>query len=380
MTDPPAVAPPQTRPVDEISDGFVESWAALSPLTATYLGIAGHDSELPDLSIDGYQAREDLIREALSRMRTADPRDERGRAAKDAFLERQTVSLERYAAKTPQSQVSVVESELHTPALRFRLDEHRGDNAWGAINARLSLIPAALSDYQRTLSHCADEGHVSARRQLAAVADQILGWTGAAGGTGNFFEGLVARADVPRTLRESLEASARSASSAYTEFASFLERDLLPRGRERDGVGREQYALESRSFLGATVDLDETYAWGWEELKRIEDEMHRVSGRIVRGRRCTDAVAALDADPARVISGKEELPRLDAGACRPDDGRAGRRPFRHPGADPPDRVLSGADERRRHLLHRPERGLVTVPAGCGGRFPRASTRSRPGRR
>ncbi len=107
------------------------------------------------------------------------------------------------------------------------------------------------------------------------------------------------------TLRDSLEASARSASAAYSDFASFLERDLLPRGRERDGVGRERYEPQSRAFLGATVDLDETYAWGWEELKRIEDDMDRVAGQIVPGGHVPEAVAALDADPRRVISGKE---------------------------------------------------------------------------
>ena len=165
---------------------------------------------------------------------------------------------------------------------------------------RAQRVPAHAVSLRRRV-------YVSARRQLAAVADQIDGWTGVTGGTGNFFEGLVARADVPKTLRESLEASARSASSAYTDFVSFLERDLLPRGRERDGVGREQYALESRSFLGATVDLDETYAWGWEELKRIEDEMHQVSTRIVADGDVTDAVEALNADPARVISGRENF-------------------------------------------------------------------------
>jgi uncharacterized protein (DUF885 family) len=296
-------APP--RQVDEIADGFVEAWAALSPLTATYLGIAGHDSELPDLSLDGYQAQEDLVRRTLAQMRPVDPVDERGLAAKEAFLERLTVSLEQYAAKTPQSQVSVIESELHRLRSAFDLMNTDGDEAWEAIDSRLSLIPATLGDYRRTLSRCADDGHVSARRQLAAVADQIWLWTGAKGASGSFFEGLVARANVAGTLRDGLDASARSASAAYSDFASFLQRDLLPRGRERDGVGRERYEPQSRAFLGAAVDLDETYAWGWKELKRIEDDMDRVAGQIVPGGHVPEAVAALDADPRRVISGKE---------------------------------------------------------------------------
>ena len=46
-------------------------------------------------------------------------------------------------------------------------------------------------------------------------------------------------------------------------------------------------------------------------------------------------------------------------------------PLRHPGAGPADRVLHRPHQRRRHLLHRPERGLQPARAGCGGRSRRA---------
>jgi uncharacterized protein (DUF885 family) len=295
------------REVDDIAEQFVDDWAALSPLTATYVGIAGHESELPDLSLDGYAAREELMRRTLSAMRSAEARDERARAAQASFVERLTVDLEQYAAMTPQSQVSVIESEVHALRSAFDLMSTDGEQAWAAIDARLSGVPAALADYQQTVVRCADDGHVSAQRQLAAVADQIRGWTGEKGAAGNLFASLVSRAAVPDTLKRRLEASASAATSAYSDFARFLERDLLPRGRERDAVGRERYEPASRSFLGATVDLDETYAWGWEELKRIEDEMQRVANRIVPGGTVSDAMEALDSQPGRVIEGRERF-------------------------------------------------------------------------
>ena len=61
---------------------------------------------------------------------------------------------------------------------------------------------------------------------------------------------------------------------------------------ERDGVGREQYALESRFFLGAEVDLEDTYRWGFEELARIEADMAATAQRIVPGGSVDDAVPA----------------------------------------------------------------------------------------
>jgi uncharacterized protein (DUF885 family) len=293
--------------VDDIAEQFVEDWAALSPLTATYVGIAGHESELPDLTVDGYVARKELMSRALSAMRSAATPDERARAAKASFLERLSVSLEEHEAMTPQSQISVIESEVHTLRSAFDLMSTDGEQAWAAIDARLSGVPAALSDYQQTLVRCADEGHVSAQRQLAAVAGQIRLWTGEKGTAGNLFASLVSRAAVQDTLKRRLEASASAATAAYTDFARFLERDLLPRGRERDAVGRERYEPASRSFLGATVDLDETYAWGWEELKRIEDEMQRVASGIVPEGTVPAAIEALDSQPDRVIKGKERF-------------------------------------------------------------------------
>ena len=70
-------------------------------------------------------------------------------------------------------------------------------------------------------------------------------------------------------------------------------------------MGRDHYALESRYFLGAEVDLEETYQWGWEELKRIEDDMATTAQRIVAGGSVDDAVKALDPDPARDCGSRE---------------------------------------------------------------------------
>jgi hypothetical protein len=39
--------------------------------------------------------------------------------------------------------------------------------------------------------------------------------------------------------------------------------------------------IRIRTQFGATVDLDETYAWGFQELARLEDEMRTVSDKIV---------------------------------------------------------------------------------------------------
>lgn len=297
--------PPTMRPVDAIAEKYVEDYAALDPLMATYAGIAGHEDEMPDLSPDGYAAREELARKALADATAAKPADEREQVAKDAFLERLGLDGERYAAHIPQSEVSVIESGLHEVRMVFDLMNTEGEESWAAIDARLTAVPETLEGYRETLASNADAGHVSARRQLEEVASQVRHWTGEEGSAGSIFATMVAGSGQRGALQAQLETHAADASAAFAAFGDFLRSDLAPRGREKEAVGRDTYALASRYFLGASVDLEETYAWGWEELKRIEDEMAEVSDRIVPGGSVHDAVAALDADPARTVEGKE---------------------------------------------------------------------------
>jgi uncharacterized protein (DUF885 family) len=296
-----------SRPVDAIANRFVEEYAALDPILATYLGIAGNEDRLTDFSPAGYAARAELTRRTLAEASAAVPSDLQEQAAKDAFLERLGVDLERYDAGVPQSEVSVISSGLHEIRSVFDVMDTDSDEAWGHVGARLAAVPAALDGLRETLLRSADEGHVSARRQLLAVADQVRHWTGQEGHGDNFFTALVARSGSSGRLRSDLERHADVASDAVASFGRFLSQDLAPRAPEKDAVGRDRYSLGSRYFLGATVDLDETYAWGWQELKRIEDDMLAEARRIVPGGSVDEAVDVLDHDPARLITGKESF-------------------------------------------------------------------------
>ena len=57
----------------------------------------------------------------------------------------------------------------------------------------------------------------------------------------------------------------------------YLVEEYAPHATEHDPVGRERYSLYARDFNGIDLDLDETYAWGWEELYRIEHAMRSVA-------------------------------------------------------------------------------------------------------
>ena len=293
------------RPVDAICDQYVQDVAAHDPLEATYAGISGHDHELPDLSPAGWDAGDELTRRALAEAAAATPSDEREAVAREAFLERLGLEQELSDAGYARSDFSVIGSGLHGLREVFDLMPTDGEEAWANIDSRLAKIPTALDGYRTTLQAEAAQGRVSAARQYAEVAAQVRNWTGQEGDAGDFFTGLVTPAEVPESLRGQLADHAAAASTAYADFGRFLTDEMVPRGRAKEAVGREHYALASRYFLGAAVDLLETYAWGWEELKRLTDDMSATAGRIVPGADVDEAVAALDADPARQIEGKE---------------------------------------------------------------------------
>jgi uncharacterized protein (DUF885 family) len=112
---------------------------------------------------------------------------------------------------------------------------------------------------------------------------------------------------VPASLKHTVSAAADQARIAFAEFAGWLTRDLAPLAPSLDAVGIERYALDSRSFLGAAVDLEETYAWGWHELRRIQDEQREICRALIGNDNISAAYAALDEDPARQIHGAEKF-------------------------------------------------------------------------
>ncbi|GAA2754888.1 DUF885 domain-containing protein [Actinopolymorpha rutila] len=295
---------------DEIADRYVDDYAAADPVGATFAGIAGYDDQLTDYSPDGFDRRADLARAAVRELQATEPQDERETVARAAMLERLGLELERHDAGVTTSDLNVVASPLQDVRGAFDLMPTDSEAAWATVAARLARIPDALGGFRLSLAEAAADGRVAARRQIDACADQCRSWLPP---EDDFFGSLVAQAGVDSdggvavgsALRADLARGAEVARQSVADFERFLRTELAPKGRTTDGVGEAQYALASRYFLGAAVDLAETYAWGWEELTRIETDMRGVADRIVPGGSVADAVSALDTDPQRRIADKD---------------------------------------------------------------------------
>jgi uncharacterized protein (DUF885 family) len=302
--DPAERPPPSVRQVDAIADRYVDECVALYPETATYLGIPDHDDSWSDYSPSGLAARIAHIRRTIAALHAATPGDERENTAKEAMLERLGMDVELYDAHITASRVSVIAGQAQEIRAIFDLMPTDSDDAWRNIAARLRSVQRPLSQVRETLSTEARDGNISAVRQIDATIDQIRSWTGETG-SDDFFASLVTRAPDHDGLKSDIRAAANEARQAFSHFADWLGSSLAPLAPSLDAVGEERYALDSRYFLGAVIDLDEAYQWGFDELHRIQEAQRAIAHDLVGEPDIRAAYAALDGDPARRIAGAE---------------------------------------------------------------------------
>jgi uncharacterized protein (DUF885 family) len=300
----PSTAGPH-RAVDAIADTYVDECVARYPEIATYLGVTGHDDSWSDYSPSGLADQIAHVRQTIAALHSATPVDDREDTAKEAMLERLGLEVELHEAHIRQSRVSVIAGQAQEIRSIFDLMPTDSPEAWRNIGARLRSLADPLGQVRETLSAEAREGNISAVRQIKATVEQIRSWTGETG-SDDFFAGLVGAAvDVPESLQTDLAAAADRGRDAFSSFADWLAADLAPLAPSLDAVGEERYALDSRDFLGATIDLEETYLWGFEELHRIQELQREIARDLTGDSEIKAAYAALDADQGGQIEGAD---------------------------------------------------------------------------
>ncbi len=306
MSDSPAPRIP--TPVDTAAEQWVATLCELSPEVATYIGAEGRLDEHEDLSPEGHARYNAATRAALATLESLQPTDDTDRVTQTDLSAELRLDLELDEAGWHQRDLNVIASPAQSLREIFDLMPTANEHDWGIIARKLSNVAGALEGYTETLREGIAAGNTPARRQVVEVLDQARRNAAADGFFAEFASGAVIEGgDVPESLRADLNRGAAVAADAYGAFAEFLETELAPAAREHDAVGRELYGLMSRRFLGATIDLDETYEWGIEELQRMVDEQTRIAGEILPGASVEEAIAHLEKDPARKLHGRDAL-------------------------------------------------------------------------
>jgi len=298
----------QPTAVDAVADAHFDAVVAASPIEATHLGVPGAESELDDLSPDGYAHHAQIARDTLARLDAVEPVDAVDRVTVAAMRERLGLGIELHEAGYDRMELNVIASPLQGCRDVFDLMPTATQDDWATIATRLTRVPAALEQWTATLRESADRGLVTPRRQVTECIAQCADLTSPDG----FFATYVAGASAGGTplddaVRADLERGIDAAATAYRRLGDDLRTHLFDRAPEADAAGRERYQLASRQFLGATVDLEETYAWGQEELARITADMVATAARIVPGASVKEAIEHLDHNPRYVLHGTEAL-------------------------------------------------------------------------
>ncbi|TCO45264.1 DUF885 domain-containing protein [Actinocrispum wychmicini] len=230
-----------------VADRYLAELAVWDPIAAQALGQDPHVL-VPDLSPEAFAAKEAIAREALTRLST---NDILGAALEDR--------LEADIALSEAGFTTRLLAPLFTPVHLVRrviADLPRDHPA--RIEDNLAAVPAALAGYQDTLRASAARGHIAPRRQALLVARQSESWV-------DFYR------DLP---------GGQAAATATVEFARFLTNELAPLAPSEDAVGTDLYTRTARAFLGTTIDLADTYAYGWAELRRLSAEIADVAREI----------------------------------------------------------------------------------------------------
>lgn len=290
--------------VDQIANEYFEKVLDLNPVQATELGRKGVETLYPDYSPAGEKAFARLAKKTLKKVDRVLPIDDVDLVTLDALQERLSLYRKQYKAGFGGWQLNNIASVPQEVRSVFDLMKRNTQQDWEHIIGRMHRVTEALEGYIQTLEAAREEGKVAPRRQVDIVIEQ----TAAYYAPGGFFDELATEVtEAVPSLKDEAAAGAEAAKEGYRRLNSYLVEKLQPVAPSRDAVGRKAYSLHSRSFLGTTIDLDETYAWGVKELESVIARQREVAEEIEPGASIERAKQLLDEDPARQLHGTDEL-------------------------------------------------------------------------
>jgi uncharacterized protein (DUF885 family) len=296
--------------IDTIADAWVDTLAELEPSLATYIGRFEYNDRFADYSPAGHERLAAEARKTLGALASATPVDDIDVVTQLDLIGELELELAVLDAGWQLRDLNVISSPAQNIRSVFDLMPTATADDWSVIATRMRALPGALDGYIASLREGISQGLVPARRQVTEVVTQIGRYTSDTGFFANFAGNAVpADGQLPASVARDVADSANAARVAYDELAQFLTGELAPVATEKDAVGRELYALQSRRFLGATIDLDETYEWGIEELARMVAEQESIANEIKAGASVEEAVAFLEQDDSRKLHGTDALQR-----------------------------------------------------------------------
>ncbi|MFM1937929.1 MAG: hypothetical protein RLZZ320_787 [Actinomycetota bacterium] len=288
-------------PISKILDNFIEEGIKLSPIGATMLGVPGHDDKFDDFSMAGYKKQEELARNTLKAIQAETPINEFDRIAKDVAIERLSSEIKLSESLESNILFNLIASPVTRVRQVFEMMNKDKPETIANVTKRLNAVEEAFTGWRSALALAAEQGKVNSRRQVLATAGQLETFSKGA------FAAVAKKFDPSGSNQELTAASAR-AEKASGDLAKWLRDEYAPKSDPKDGVGAERYQMWARHFTGADLDLRDTYEWGIEQLKMINDRMWIAAKKLYPDATSLREVAdRLDKDPRYTVEGEEVL-------------------------------------------------------------------------
>jgi uncharacterized protein (DUF885 family) len=271
---------------------YFKKYFDLHPTDAIYYGVEGYDHLLNDYSDETYAAEKSFVEESLLTLRQISPLElDPDQAIDHALLEgRLTIqsyehAKEDYRLKWP---------DIYSPIDAVYILTVRATNDLpGNLVSRLNRTPGLIQQGIANLTR--------------AEANPPKLWTEmaieAAKGGGSFLDTLPSHPKVQAEVKDTgrMLSAIADAKGAMSDFAKFLERELLPRSSGVYAVGEEHYnlLLKKKHFLAHDAQTllalgESLFTKTKQELAALAEELAPGKGIEVAARRIQDNHPSMD--------------------------------------------------------------------------------------
>jgi uncharacterized protein (DUF885 family) len=268
----------------EFCDDYFRKYFEFHPTEAIYYGIEGYDHLLNDYSDETYLAERRFVDDSLDALRRIpvedlDPDQKIDHALLEGKLAIQSYehAKEDYRLKWP---------DTYSPIDAIYILTVRATNDLpGNLLSRLNQTPAPIRQGIANLG-CKEANPPKLWTEMALEG---------AKGSVSFLENLPSHPKVQSAGIEprALQAAIDKAKSAVADFATFLERDLLPRSKGVYAVGVEHYNLLLRKKHFLEHDAQSLLKWGEDLFTKTKRELTELTGKIAPGKNIEAAALAI---------------------------------------------------------------------------------------
>lgn len=267
----------------ELADSFLAKLCEIAPLFACEEGFSQYEDRVGDLSPTAHSDFANLCRDTLTAIKSCDLKTFDHRLCADVVTDFCNKVIDEYENDDWCRTINVITNPLDTiHATCHNINEEDAD-ALARREKKIATIPQALDSFRETLRYGVEHNCLPRKTQLVQIAQGCPTYA-----TDPLF------VDTP-------------AQAAYADFEKFLVKEIIPHALEKDAVGKEHYARSAARHLGKSVNVEETYAWGWDQIHSLFAELEKVTQELNPGGTYEQTLEQLANDRTRTAHSAEEL-------------------------------------------------------------------------